>query len=174
MTADPNFDLIFLDPTRVTLFRTGGSAIRATVSDPQLGEERTYLYVQIARAFPLSRPDRLIGLRDGKEKDIGMLASTEGLDAESRRILDEEMARRYFVPRVTRVKKAKKEFDTVTWDVETDKGSRVYVVQNLRESVLEVQPGRVIVTDRTGARFEFPEVSRAGAETISLLSRVLN
>ena len=171
---DSRYDLIMLDPKQVILFRTGGDAVRATVTDPQLGPERSYLQVQIARAFPLSEPERYIGLRDSKDKDIGLLLELTGMDADTRRIIDEALARRYFVPRVTRVVKVKKEFDTVTWEVETDKGPRVYSVQNLRESVHEAQPGRLILTDRTGSRFEFPEVAALDPESRSILSRVLN
>jgi hypothetical protein len=174
MTLDANFDLIFLDPARVRLFRTGGNAVRATVSDPQIGEERTYLLCQIARAFPLSEPETYIGLRDGKDKDIGMLETLSGLDTESRAIVEEELARRYFLPRVLKVHKAKKEYETVTFEVDTDKGPRTYVVQNMRESSQEVTPGRVLITDRTGARFEIPDVYAAGKEVLAVLGRVLN
>jgi hypothetical protein len=174
MNLDANFDLIFLDPMKLKLFRTGGDAIRATVSDPQVGEERTYLLCQIARAFPLSEPEKFIGLRDGKDKDIGMLETLVGLDEASHKIVTEELERRYFLPRVLTVNKAKKEYESVTFDVETDKGPRVYVVQNMRESSQEVQPGRVLITDRTGARFEIPDVYAAGKETLAVLGRVLN
>lgn len=174
MTLDANFDLIFLDPKKVKLYHTGGSAIRATVSDPQIGEERTYLLCQIARAFPLSESEKYIGLRDGKDKDIGMLETLDGLDTETRAIIDEELERRYFMPRVTKVHKAKKEFETVTFEVDTDKGPRTYSVQNMRESSQEISPGRVLITDRTGARFEIPDVYAAGKDVLAVLGRVLN
>jgi hypothetical protein len=174
MSLDTNFDLIFLDPANVTLFRTGGDAVRARIADPQIGAERTYLLCQIARAFPLSEPDRYIGLRDAKDKDIGMLETLDGLDPQSRAIIEDELERRYFLPRVLKVNKAKKEYETVTFDVETDKGPRVYVVQNMRESSQEVAPGRVLITDRTGARFEIPDVYAAGKDVLAVLGRVLN
>ena len=173
MSLDAAFDLIFLDPQKVTLFRTGGDAVRLTVFDPQVGEERTYLSVQIARAFPLANPDRYIGLRDSKDKDIGMFQSLDGLSPDSLKIVEEELSRRYFLPRVLSVNKVKKEYETVTFDVVTDRGPRVYTVQNMRESSQEVQPGRVLVTDRTGARFEFPDVNAAGKDVLAVMGRVL-
>lgn len=172
--ADSRYDLIFLDPTTVTLFRTGGDAVRATVADPQVAPERTWIQVQIARAFPLSLENEYIGLRDAKDRDIGMLRRLDGLDAESRRIVDEELARRYFLPKVMRVKKVRREYETVTWEVDTDKGPRVFHVQNLRESVHEMGGGRVLITDRTGSRYEFPNIALADAETKSVLARVLS
>jgi len=173
MRLDASFDLIFLDPKKVTLFRTGGSAVRATIDDPQLGEERTYLVCQIARAFPLSLAEKYIGLRDAKDKDIGMLETLEGLDPASRTIVDEELARRYFLPQILRVTKVKKEYDTVNFEVDTDKGPRKFAVQNLKDSVFEVTPGRVMLTDRTGSRYEIPDLSKVDTETLAILSRVL-
>lgn len=173
MRLDASFDLIFLDPKKVTLFRTGGSAVRATIDDPQLGEERTYLVCQIARAFPLSLAAKYIGLRDAKDKDIGMLETLEGLDPASRKIVDEELARRYFLPQILKVTKVKKEYDTVNFEVDTDKGPRKFAVQNLKDSVFEVTPGRVLLTDRTGSRYEIPDLSKVDTETLAILSRVL-
>lgn len=173
MIQDERYDLIFLDPAKVTLFRTGGSAVRATITDPQFVSERTYLVAQIARAFPLSNSETYIGLRDAKDKDIGMLVDLTGMDKDSAKIVEEELARRYFIPKITKVNKVKKEFDTVNWDVETDKGPRVFTLQHLKESVLEVSPGRILVTDRNGTRYEIPDLAKTDEKTISLISRVL-
>ncbi|MFM7320712.1 MAG: DUF1854 domain-containing protein [Armatimonadota bacterium] len=169
---DPKFDLVFLDPTTVRCFRTGGDALRATISDPVLGPERSWLRVQVARAFPLRAPEGHIGLRDGKDADIGMLRSLEGLDPQSRALIEEEMERRYFLPRVTRVRSVRREFETITWEVDTDRGPRTFHVQNLREAVLDLGNGRVVITDRSGNRVEFPDVRRADRETRSVLERV--
>lgn len=171
--ADAAFDLILLDPTKVMFFRTGGSNVRATITDPVIGGERTYLRVLLARAFPLSQPDRYIGLRDEKDKDIGMLATLTGLDADSRRIVEEELHRRYFVPKILRVLTVKEEFGTITWDVETDRGRRRFIVQNIRESVQNLTPTRLLVSDKDGTRYEFPNVEKLEPDSYAALQRVL-
>lgn len=170
---DANYDLILLDPAHVTLFRTGGSTVHATITDPQIGAERSYRIVRIARAFPLSKPFEYIGLRNGDDKDIGMLQTLAGMEPESRRIVDEELNRRYFVPKVLRVIHLKEEFGNFAWNVETDKGPRTFVVPNMRESAIEVSPNRVLVTDKDGVRYEFPDISRLDAKSQALFLRVL-
>ena len=170
---DAAIDLILLDPATVTLFRTGGSAVRATIADAQIGSERSWLRVQIARAFPLSRPDEYIGLRDDKDKDIGMLESLVGLDAASQVIVQEELSRRYFLPRVLRFRSVKEEYGTVTFEVETDKGVHTYVIQNLRDAVQELTPTRVLLTDKDGNRFEIPDTNKLDAKTAEIMVRVL-
>jgi hypothetical protein len=170
---DAAYDLIFLDPRCVTLFRTGGSAVRATIDDPQIGGARTYLVTQIARAFPLSKLNQYFGLRDGKDRDIGMLLTLDGLTEDSKKIIDEELERRYFLPQITKVTKLKKEFDTVNWEVETDKGKREFTMQNLKDSVHDVGGGRILLTDRNGNRYEIPNLPLSDEKTIAMLSRVL-
>jgi hypothetical protein len=169
---DANFDLVLLDPAQVTLFRTNGAAVRATITDPVLGPERTYLRVQVARAFPLSLPDRYIGLRDDKDKEIGMLVTLDGLDRDSRAILDEELARRYFVPKILRFISFTEDFGNYTFTVETDRGESTFPVSNLRDSLTELLPrGRYLLTDREGERYEIPDIERLDAKTYALLQR---
>ena len=173
--ADARYDLIFLDPKAVRLFRTGGptSALRLALADPQVGGERSYLRVQIARAFPLRDPDRYIGLRDGADKDIGTLVTLDGLDDDSRRLAEEELFRRYFLPKVTKVRNVKDEFGMMTWDVETDKGPRTFIIRNLREASQEVSPTRLLLTDTDGNRYEFPDVRKLDEKSFAIIQRVL-
>lgn len=171
--VDTAFELILLEPSKVKLFRTGGSGVRATITDSQIGAERSYLRVQAARAFPLGDVDRFIGLRDDRDKDVGMLASLDGLDPDSRKILLEELNRRYFLPVIQHVKKIKEEWGTVTIEAETDKGDRTFYVQNLRESVQDLPPHRLLVTDRDGNRFEFPNTEQLDPKTMAIFQRVL-
>jgi hypothetical protein len=171
-SPDANFDLILLDPAKVMLFRTNGAAVRATITDPIIGPERTYLRVQAARAFPLSLPDRYIGLRDDKDKEIGMLVTLDGLDRDSRAILDAELARRYFVPKILRIVSFTEDFGNYTFTVETDRGDRTFPVSNLRESLTELMPrGRYLLTDRDGERYEIPDINRLDAKTYTLFQR---
>ena len=170
--ADAAFDLILLDPAKVILFRTGGNLVRGTITDPIIGAERTFLRVQIARAFPLYDPDHYIGLRDEKDKDIGMLQNLDTLEAASRQIIAEELSRRYFLPKIARVRSVKEEFGTSTWEVDTDKGPRKFIVQNLRDSVQDLSPTRLLMTDKDGVRYEFPDTATLDPKSKFILSKV--
>jgi hypothetical protein len=175
--TDASIEYVAFNPRMIRLFRSGTPGdvtVRATVDDPAIGPARSWRRVQVARAFPLSMPDQYIGLRDAADKDIGMLPTLEGLDAESRKIIDEELTRRYFLPVIQRVITVKEEYGITTWEVDTDKGRHTFMVQNLRESVWEMVPGeRAIITDKDGLRYEFPDIQRLDAKTMHVLSRVL-
>ena len=164
------FAVRVLDPKTVRLFRTHPSdtTVRVTIDD-----DRSWRDVRIARAFPLSDPDKYIGLRDGDDKDIGILVTLQGLDGESRAIIDEELERRYFTPQVQRVLTVKEEFGVVTWEVETDRGPRRFLVRNLRDNSFPLGTNRLMVTDTDGNRYEFPDVQSVGPKAYAVLAKVL-
>ena len=164
------FAVRFLDPKMLRLFRTHAedATVRVTIEG-----DRSWREVRIARAFPFSDPDRYIGLRDGDDKDIGILTTLNGLDGESRAIIQEELERRYFTPRIERVLTVKEEFGVVTWEVETDRGPRRFLVRNLRDSTFPLGANRLMMTDTDGNRYEFADVSAVGAKAMTVLSKVL-
>ena len=166
------FDLIELDTATVTFFRTPGGTLRANIADPQLGGERTYLTVRVARAFPFSDPDRYIGLRDANDREIGVLVTLDGLAEESRALVREELERRYFLPKIEAVRDLQEERGgLVLFDVETDRGPRQFYIQNPREAIQSLTPTRLLMTDKDGLRYEFPDISLLDARTRAFLER---
>ncbi len=167
---DNPFAVRVLDPAAVRLFRTHAedTTVRLTIDG-----DRSWREVRIARAFPLSDPDRYIGLRDGNDKDIGILETLHGLDGESRSIIDEELERRYFTPQVTRVDFVEEAFGVVTWEVETTKGPRRFLVRNLKDSSYTLGSSRVMMTDVDGNRYEFPDPRALGPKALQVLSKIM-
>ena len=164
------FAVRVLDPKTVRLFRThaADTTVRATIDG-----DRSWRDVRIARAFPLSDPDRYIGLRDGNDKDIGIFETLHGLDSESRTIIDEELERRYFTPQLTKVYSVSEAFGVVTWDVETTKGRRRFLVRNLKDSTFTLGPSRVMMTDVDSNRYEIPDAYALGPQALVVLAKIL-
>jgi|SRR5579872_4784028 len=162
---EESFELRILDPKEVRLFRVGG-VLRMT-----LGEERSYLRVRVARAFPLSDPHHYYGLLDGAGKDIGMIVDPAQLDRESHALADDAVEKHYFVPVVQEVLSVKEDYGSVVWDVATDRGRKTYVVRAMRDNLAELSSGRVLITDVDGNRFEIPDITRLGAYAQGLVMR---
>ena len=169
-TEDNPFAVRFLDAKTLRLFRTHpeDAIVRLTVEG-----DRSWREVRVARAFPFSDPDRYIGLRDGDDKDIGILTTLDGLDRDSRRIVEEELERRYFTPTIQKVLSVSEAFGVVTWEVETDRGPRRFLVRNLRDSTFPLGPNRLMMTDTDGNRYEFPDVRAVGSKAFTILSKVI-
>jgi len=170
MEKDNPFAVRFLDAKTLRLFRTRpeDATVRLTVDG-----DRSWRDVRLARAFPFSDPDRFIGLRDGDDKDIGVLTTLDGLDGVSRGLVEEELERRYFTPRVEEVVSVKDEYGVVTWEVRTDKGLRRFLVRNLRDSTFPLGRNRLMMTDVDGNRYEFPDVQSYGPKAFAVLSKVM-
>jgi hypothetical protein len=165
--APASFELRVLDPRRMKVFRVAG------VTRMTLENDRSWIKVTVARAFPLSDPEHYIGFLDGAGKDVGLLPDPGLLDAESRQLVEEELEKRYFVPIVERVLSVKEEFGTVYWKVETDRGAKEIVVRNLRDNLQELSSSRVIITDVDGNRFEFPDTNKLDGKSAGIILRNL-
>src|SRR5262245_20362932 len=146
-------DLRILDPRRLRFSRRGGR-LHVTLED-----DCSYIGVVVVRAFPLSDTQRYVSVRDAANNGVGLIADIRELDADSRRLVMEELERRYIVPIVRRVLAVKERFGTVDWTVETDRGIRSFTTRNLRESVVQPSPNRYIITDVDGTRYDVRDLA---------------
>jgi Domain of unknown function (DUF1854) len=157
--------LVFLDVKKLHFFRHGVT-LRLTIED-----DRSYLKVSILRTFPLSEPDLLLSVRDSENKEIGLILNPEDLDAENRRLVNEELERRYLVPTVTRIVFAKERFGTVDWTMETNRGLCQFTTRNLRENIQRPSPGRIILNDVDGNRYDIRNLDDLSLASQELLFR---
>lgn len=160
-------NLRYLDPTRLA-FARHGDALRLT-----LAGECCYLAVSAVRAFPLSEPLRFLSLRDGNDDEIGLLADAGALDPASRRLLEEDLDRRYMLPVITGVLRVVERFGTVEWHVATDRGARSFTTRNLRENVTQPAPTRYLISDVDGNRYDIRDIAALDAASQKHLIRHL-
>ncbi|MEO7718645.1 MAG: DUF1854 domain-containing protein [Capsulimonas sp.] len=164
------FAIRFLEPSQVRLFHSapGDAAIRLTIEG-----ELSWRAVRIARAFPFSDPDHYIGLRDEEDEDIGIIRDLKELDAESRALAQTALDRRYFTPKVTKVKSVSEKSGSATFDVETDRGPARFVVRSLRDNSFSLGYHRMMLVDSEGGRYEFPDITAYGNRAYLVLSKVM-
>jgi len=159
--------LIFLNPKKLHFFKHGAT-LRLTIED-----DRSFPKIGVLRAFPLSHRNRFFSVRDGGENEIGLIVNPTDLSAENQNLIDEDLQRRYFVPSVKKIVSAKERFGTVDWTVETDRGPCHFTTQNLRENVQRPAPGRIILNDVDGNRYDIRNVDELSRESQELLFRHL-
>jgi len=161
-------DLEYLNPSKLD-FALRGDVLRLTVED-----DRSYLKVRPVRAFPLTEPDEYIGLLDSiSGREIGMLRSLRDLDCADRQMVQAALVKGYFVPKIGKILEAKKEFGTVYWEVETDRGVRQFVMRNIRDSIHEIEPGRYLIVDIDGNRFEIPQLENLNSRSQNLWDKIV-
>jgi len=163
-------DSEFLAPDRVTLWAGEGGRLRLT-----LHQDRSYLEVRAVRAFPLSEPDRFIGLLDAGNGDriIGLIADPKELDASSRECLMKSVDAHYFVPTITRICSLREEFGAAYFDVETDRGKRRFVARGLRDATQHLGDGELLIPDVDGNRYRIADWRRLDAQSRKFLMPVV-
>lgn len=159
--------LVFLEPKKLRFFKHGAN-LRLTVED-----DRSYPRVGVVRAFPLSDRNRFYSVRDSGDNEIGIIVNPTDLSAENQNLIDEDLQRRYFIPSVKRIVSAKERFGTVEWTVETDRGLCHFTTQNLRENVQRPAPGRIILNDVDGNRYDIRNFDELNRDSQELLFRHL-
>ena len=159
--------LIFLNPKKLR-FCKHGATLRLTIE-----EDRSFPKVGILRAFPLSNRNNFLSIRDAGDNEIGVVVNPTDLSAENQNLIEEDLQRRYFVPSVKRITSAKERFGTVDWTVETDRGLCRFTTQNLRENVQRPAPGRIILNDVDGNRYDIRNVDELSRESQEMLFRHL-
>ena len=168
VSSDPVERCGWLDPERTSLGRDGDlGGITLFVRDG-VRCDRVGMY----RAFPLSDPDRYIGFLDDQGRDLGMVVDLDGLDGSSRKVLEEELEKRYFLPRILRIRRVWEERGRTHWEVNTDRGRRRLGLQDRREGLMDLGSGRWLVVDADGNRFEIPEMERLDRRSRTLLGSV--
>lgn len=111
-----------------------------------------------APVFPISAMASYLSLVDEKGKEVLLLRDPENLDPDSLRVLQEEISRTYFVPRITRIYHIEDAHGAARWEVETDRGFRVFDIRD-REDVRFIGRTRLLLQDADGNRFEIADIN---------------
>ena len=154
------------------------SSIRFTLPEgaahlrAELEDELCVLEVKIRRAFPFSATDRHLSIQDGAGKEIGIVADPSELDPRSKELVDRELDRRYFTPKITAIDTLKLEGGMWTFEVQTQRGRAAFYVRNWRDSAHEIAAGRIQVNSVDGQRFEIADYEALDARSKSLMDQL--
>ena len=157
-----------VDVGTLRIFREPAWMLRLTID-----ADRSYPWVKIVRAAPLSHPNQYISFLDSEDEEICMIDSLEELDEATRALVKEELDRRYITSTVVRVNAVRNEFGTSYWDVDTDRGRREFVVQNVAENARWLGANRLLLIDVDGNRFELPQLDTLDKKSLRRVQQVL-
>ncbi|MCS6859048.1 MAG: DUF1854 domain-containing protein [Abditibacteriales bacterium] len=170
MSDTPDFsrEIRYFDPKQIVIKR---NQFNELVVELENGE--TLENVTPVRAFPLTAPTKFIAITNQDGEDLGLIEDVEKLDRASRTILEEELAKRYFIPRIHRVLSLKNRFGVLSWEVETDRGVRTFEIRE-RDDIRRL-PGtnRVLLRDVDGNRYEIPDTTQLDVASQMLLETVV-
>ena len=156
-----------------------GRALHATRPDGaihlrlEVEDEFCIPNARVKRAFPLSRTTEFLSLQGGDGKEIAMLRDLAEVDEETRRLVEEELDRRYFTPQIERIDALKQDAGMWRFNVLTQRGPTEFYVRNWRDSAVEIAPNRWQIVSVDGGRFEIPDLSGLDAGSLRLVDQLL-
>jgi Domain of unknown function (DUF1854) len=160
--------LTYLDP-KLTEFRRRESSLFLDVRIE--GEWQNN--VRLIRAFPLSALSENISIRDEENKEFGLLEKVDDLGIESRKLVQEELDRRYFTPQIHKIIALKNDSSMWWFDVETSRGRSDFYVRNWRDSAYELTPGRWQIVSVDGGRYEIKHLEDLDERSQVLIEQLL-
>lgn len=142
---------------------------RLVMTDPDGGEG---VVVEPVRAFPLTAPDGWVSLCDLDGREVLCLRSLDGLDADSRRALADELGRREFVPVIRRILKVSAEASPSDWEVQTDRGPNRFTLDS-EDDIRQLGPNRLMITDSRKIRYLVSDTRALDGPSRRMLDRFL-
>lgn len=157
-----------MQPTDLKLFHQPKDRLRLTVD-----EDRSYPTVKPVWSAPLSHPGRNLALLDGKGDEITLVENPNELPKDSLEAIKLELHRRYLTATVQRIVHAKVEFGATYWSVDTNRGHRDFVTQQLQENAIWLGDHHLLLLDVDGNRFEIEDVRELDEGSRKYVSAIL-
>jgi hypothetical protein len=173
-TGRSSLDLRYLDPESIRVFRGEDGRVYATLEN-----ELTLISPAFVRSHPLTDPDRYVSVRGSipgssvRGDEFGLLRNWQGLGPESRKLVAEDLARRYLHPRVLRIISMHDCSGVHICQVETDRGQREVTLRDSRDSAIYLGANRVLLTDAEGNRYDVQDIAGLDRMSRTYLARIL-
>jgi hypothetical protein len=131
-----------------------------------------FVGVEPVRAFPITDPGGLVSFCDAHGAEVFCLRSIAGLDPASKKVLEEELSSREFVPVIRRIVRVTGEATPSDWEVETDRGPARFTLDN-EDDIRHLGPQRLFITDSRKLRYQIVDVRALDGHSRRLLEKFL-
>jgi hypothetical protein len=99
----------------------------------------------------------MISVRDAEGEEVGLIDDISMLDGKSRALMQAELEKSYFMPRISNILYCEEKLNVVTMEVETDRGDRTFQIRNVRRNIRNLPHYRIVIKDVDGNRYEIPD-----------------
>jgi hypothetical protein len=129
--------------------------------------------VEVARAFPISAPGEFVSICDAAGHEVVCVEDPSVLPPTVLAAIEEELARREFVPIVLRIKRVSADTDPSQWQIVTDRGPTSFLMEDSDNDVRRLGPSRILLVDTHGIRYLIPDTQRLDSVSRRILDRYL-
>jgi hypothetical protein len=136
------------------------------------GQGQSHAGVEVIRAFPISDPGHSISLCDHEGHELAYVDSLDELPVHVREMIEAELARREFLPIITRILNDPPDTEPTEWSVETDRGRTSFQLDS-EDDVHRNDRNQVTIVDTHGIRYLIPNPRTLDAGSRRVLDRFL-
>jgi hypothetical protein len=142
---------------------------RLVFTDPN---GRRHVGVEPIRSFPLSDPQHGISICNTEGVEVLWIEDLQAMPAASRKLIDDELSRREFMPVIERIVSVSSNTDPSKWEVDTDRGRTEFLLKS-EDDVRRIGPRGAILLDSAGMRYMVPDTKRLDAVSRRVLERYM-
>lgn len=124
------------------------------------------------RAFPITAADEGLALVSAEGKEIVWIDRLGDVPDAQRRLIEEELASRDFVPEIRRLREVSSFATPSTWTVATDRGETNFVLRG-EEDIRRLGSGGLLVADSHGIQYLIRDLATLDRHSRKLLDRFL-
>jgi hypothetical protein len=125
------------------------------------------------RAFPIQAPQDGISLVDPEGHEVAWFAQLAEIPQSARALIEEELARREFMPMIQRIAAVSGFSTPCTWTVDTDRGRTEFVLRG-DEDIRRIGSARaLLIADAHGINYLVPDHFALDAHSKRVLDRFL-
>ena len=119
-------------------------------------DAKRHVGVEPVRLFPISNPGHWISICDSAGHELVCIENLEDVPIQVRDTLQADLAKREFVPVITRIVKVSSENEPAEWDVETDRGPTRFLLKS-EDDIRRLGPHGASIIDAQGIRYLIPD-----------------
>jgi hypothetical protein len=135
-------------------------------------EGRRHESVLPVRAFPITAPKQSLSICDSHGRELAVCDDLAQLPDHVRELIEDELARRDFIPRIQHIARISSGLSPTEWSVQTDRGPTTFFVES-EENVRRLGRHQATITDTHGMRYLISDLRALDAPSRRMLERFL-
>lgn len=131
-----------------------------------------HIGVTPVRAFPIAAPNEGLSIVSADGHELSWIDRLTDLAADTRQLLEEELAVREFTPSISRITKVSTFSTPSTWDVITDRGQTQLILKS-EDDIRRLAEGQLLISSNSGLQYRINNWVNLDKASKKLLERFL-
>ncbi|WP_034297446.1 DUF1854 domain-containing protein [Herbaspirillum sp. RV1423] len=124
------------------------------------------------RAFPIGAPEQGIALVSAEGRELAWIEQWSDVSADIRKIIEEELAAREFMPVISRIAGVSSFATPSVWEVETNRGDTSFTLKG-EEDIRRLPNSALLIADSHGIQFLIRDTKVLDKHSRKILDRFL-